>query len=237
VFLALVVAAATTPPGAGWTLASYGLALAMVLIAARVSLGYVATRAAIIMPFVALAAASAPFLKGGQVLWSARVLGVELSVYEHGLRIAGNVLARSCVALAGLITLTSVTPMEQLLESLRRLRTPAVAVMLAGFAYRYIFLLVDEAQRLRIARDSRTPTRVPPLRAARTLGRMVGALFVRSFERAERVHRAMLARGYDGRRRPAGAWRLGWRDVAFLAGGLLAIGALRSSPLWLQRLL
>jgi len=234
---ALIFAAATTPVEAGWTLACYGLLEVLILLAARVPLAYVASRSLVMLPFVVLAAASAPFLRGGDVVWSGGVFGVTLRVTDHGLRVAANVIGRAVVSLVALITLASVTPMEQLLGALRRLRAPALLVMLAGFAYRYIFVLVDEALRLKMARDSRAFGRRGMFWHARSLGRMVGSLFVRSFERAERVYAAMLARGYDGSAAPRAGPGLGRADVGVLAGGLLVLGFLRTSELWLPRLL
>ena len=236
VMAALIVAAATTPAGAGWTLAAYALLEVLVLSFARVPLSYVAVRCLTVLPFVLVAAASAPFLRGGDVVWSRTMLGLDVRVTEHGLAVAGNVIARACVSLVALIALVSVTPMERLLESLRRLKAPALLVMLAGFAYRYIFLLVDEAERVKMARDSRSFGHQGMLWHARVLGRMLGSLMVRSFERAERVYGAMLARGYEGATARMPAARLSDADVGFLAVGLVLVAFLRSSPLWLQHL-
>ena len=237
VLAALILASATTPLGAGWTLAAYALLEVLIFALARVPLSYVALRCLAALPFVLAAAASAPFLKGGETLWSGSLLGLRLEVTQVGLATAANVIGRACVSLAALVALLSITPMAGLLESLRRLKAPPVLVMLAGFAYRYIFLLVDEAERVRMARDSRWFGRRGTLWQARVLGRMVGSLLVRSFERAERVYGAMLARGYEGTGARLPVARLRSADIGFVAVGLGLIALLRGSPLWLPRLL
>ena len=74
---------------------------------------------------------------------------------------------------------------------------PRVMIMILSFMYRYVFVLVDEVMRMRQARDSRNfgGSRLWHLR---TIGNMTGTLFIRSYERGERVYAAMLARGFDG---------------------------------------
>ena len=75
---------------------------------------------------------------------------------------------------------------------------PQVIVQIAGFALRYVEVVVAEMRRMRVARDARC-FRARDLRQARTLAQAAAALFIRSYERGERVHVAMLSRGYSGR--------------------------------------
>ncbi|MEI8197996.1 MAG: energy-coupling factor transporter transmembrane component T, partial [Phycisphaerae bacterium] len=92
-----------------------------------------------------------------------------------------------------------------LVEARRRLRVPALLVTTLALMYRYLFVLVDESQRMRRARQSRTfaasgsgATRaVGGWRSWRTLATVVSQLFVRASERAERIYAAMCARGWD----------------------------------------
>jgi len=232
VFGVLIVAAATTPARAWWALVGYGLVLCCLIAGARIPPLYVLTRWLVVLPFILVAAASAPFLKGGEAVWTGTLLGMKLTATEHGLSVAVNTIARASVSVVALITLLSVTPMADLLESLRRLKAPAVLVMLAGFAYRYVFVLAGEAHRLKTARESRSFGR-GALMHMRGLGKTIASLFVRSCERAERVYAAMLSRGYDANRPPASAAsRLCAGDVGFLAVGLFAVILLRISVLW-----
>ena len=238
VLVALNVAVVTTSLSAWWALAGYLMLVGAVVAVGRIPPLYVLSRGLVIMPFVALAAASAPFLDGGRVLWSTSLFGLSLQVSEHGARTAAAVIARSMICVAALITFMSITPMAQVLDSLRRLRAPAVLVMLIGFAYRYVFVLVDEAQRLKVARDSRS-FGGKTLWHLRVLGRMIGTLLIRSCERAERVYAAMLSRGYDSNGTPPVNRPLPLKrtDVGFLAGSLATLLTLRTSAIWLPRML
>ena len=113
-----------------------------------------------------------------------------------GVRLFLTLCLRGTFCLVTAMLLASTTPMTDLLAVLRRLRTPAVVLTTLARMYRYLFLLSDEAQRMRRARRSRTfsaSARVEWRIAATT----VGHLFVRTLDRAERVYCAMCARGWQ----------------------------------------
>jgi cobalt/nickel transport system permease protein len=102
------------------------------------------------------------------------------------------------------ILLVATTQFPDLMHALRHLHVPTLLVAIISFMYRYLFVLADEALRLLRARDSRSAYR-PGYKSggtvawrARVAGNMAGQLFVRSYERSDRVYNAMLARGYDG---------------------------------------
>jgi len=101
-----------------------------------------------------------------------------------------------------------------LLKGLEQLRVPLVLIMILSFMYRYIFVLTDDIMRMKQARDSRNfgGSRMWQLK---TLGNMIGTLFVRSYERGERVYSAMLARGYDGQTKTLRKLRLNTADFTF----------------------
>jgi cobalt/nickel transport system permease protein len=104
-------------------------------------------------------------------------------------------IVKSTLSLVTVILLANTTPFYELLRVLRRIHVPSVFVTLLALMYRYIFVLADEMQRMRRARRSRTFGR----RRERTwvlLSRIVGQLFLRSTERAERIYAAMSARGW-----------------------------------------
>jgi cobalt/nickel transport system permease protein len=96
------------------------------------------------------------------------------------------------------LTLAATTEPRDLLAGLERLGMPHPLVQIMGFMIRYLDVVTDEMRRMRIARESRGFS----ARNARhwpVLARSAGALFIRSYERGERVHLAMLSRGYTGR--------------------------------------
>lgn len=112
-----------------------------------------------------------------------------------GLMKFGILIVKSTLSLVTVILLANTTPFHELLRVLRRIHVPPVLVTLLALMYRYIFVLADEMQRMRRARRSRTFGD----RRERTwvlLSRIVGQLFLRSTERAERIYAAMSARGW-----------------------------------------
>jgi len=80
---------------------------------------------------------------------------------------------------------------------MKRLGVPKIFVLIISFMYRYVFVLVDQVMRMKQARDSRN-FGGKYLYQFNTLGNMIGTLFIRSYERGERIYAAMLARGYNG---------------------------------------
>ena len=99
--------------------------------------------------------------------------------------------------MAASIVLAATTPVAELLRGLERLRVPRVLVAIAGFMVRYLDVIAGEVRRMRVARLSRghDPRWIWQ---ARAVAASAGTLFIRSYERGERVHLAMLSRGYAG---------------------------------------
>jgi cobalt/nickel transport system permease protein len=188
---AFVLAVAVTPPQAVWAFAVDALTLAVVIRVARVPYRFVLARLAVIAPFV-VAAFFLPFVASGERV---EVLGLALAV--DGLWGTWNVLAKASLGAATSITLAATTEVPRLLKGFDRLRVPPVLTQIATFMVRYLEVVTGELQRQRTAmvsrgHDPRWLWQVRPIAAS------LGTLFVRSYERGERVHAAMLARGYDG---------------------------------------
>lgn len=211
---ALLIAAATTPTGAFLPLMGYGAVLAVVARAARLRFHDLARRGGVAVP-AAIAALVLPFVRDpagpGDTLFRAGF--IELT--GTGLELGATVLAKIFLGVGCVLVLGATTPFPDVLAALERLRAPRALVMALGFLYRFLFVLVDEARRMARARDSRCYGG-RWLWQAGVVGHMIGTLFLRSYERAERIHAAMLARGFGGGApRPARA-ALAPADYAFL---------------------
>ncbi len=188
-FMLVVVA---TPPDWYAAYAVEALLLLGVVALSRVPVGYLAPRMVIEVPF-ALFALLMPFIAHGP---RTEVLG--LTVSEPGLHAAVALLAKGTMGVLASLTLASTTEPQDLLLGLQRLRMPDLIVQIMGFMIRYLDVVTAELGRMMVAMrsrgcDPRSPRQWP------TLARAMGALFIRSYERGERVHLAMLSRGYDGR--------------------------------------
>jgi cobalt/nickel transport system permease protein len=123
------------------------------------------------------------------------VLGLGLS--EDGLWSAFNVLVKATLGVVTSILLAATTPLRALLAGLQRLRLPPLIVQIMTFMLRYAGVVADELRRMRIARESRGFV-ARDVRQAPVMAKSAGALFIRTYERGERVHLAMLSRGYQG---------------------------------------
>jgi cobalt/nickel transport system permease protein len=108
-----------------------------------------------------------------------------------------GLVAKNSLAFLAMLLLTGVTPFPSLLIALRRLGAPPVLVATLHFMYRYIHVLADELGRMVQARRARSFRRSGRLDWG-ILSGLIGVLFLRAMERGERVHAAMLARGWDG---------------------------------------
>lgn len=149
------------------------------------------------LAFVVLASAAILFLAPGRAV--ARV-GL-LAVTDTGLLQVGSVLGRSIVAIGAAVVLVSTTPFSQVLIALRTLRLPDAVSTSLGLAYRFLYMLTDEVERIRRAARSRNAAAGAAPRRRLFMGITATAL-QRSFARSEQVHRAMLARGYTGQMVP-----------------------------------
>lgn len=186
------VAVVATPREALWAFAGYALLILAVMCASRVGPGWLLKRSLIEIPFVILALLLPLTGEGERFSW----LGMSLSI--EGTYGAWNILAKATFGVWASLLLAATTQVSALLGGLDRLRCPLVVTQIASFMVRYVHVLSDEARRMRIARLSRgDDPRVLWQLGGFAAG--IGALFLRSFERGERVYVAMLSRGYCGR--------------------------------------
>lgn len=192
VLLAFVIGVVATPREWYPAYAGYLALVLGVIVVSRVPIGYVLKRTVIEIPFLVFAAMM-PFVARGPEV---EVLGIGLS--EPGLLAAWGLAAKGTLGVLASLTLAATTEPTDVIRGLQRLRMPDLIVQIMTFMVRYLDVVASDLGRMLTAMrsrgaDPRSPRHWPAL--ARTLG----ALFVRSYERGERVHLAMLARGYDGR--------------------------------------
>ena len=199
--LAYIFAITFTREGDWTALALLALPVVAVVVASRLPLLLVVRRALLALPFL-LVALPLLFTRPGETIAELPVLGWTVS--DEGAVAVVTILAKSWLSVIVAVVLMATTEAPALLRSLRALRLPRLLVASIEFAYRYLFVVTDEASRMLQARASRSAA-VEGRRSggsvrwrARVAGNLVGTLFVRSLERSERVHAAMLARGYDG---------------------------------------
>lgn len=192
-FLVLIVACVTTPTREWWAFAIYAGLVLVIANASRLPASYMLTRVLAVLPFVLLVAVFVPFMHAAGPRYD---LG-PFTVSREGLLIVWNVAVKALISVACVILLSSTTPFSDLMHGLERLHVPRFFTTVSAFMYRYLFIIVDEAERMKRARDSRN-FHGRWLWQAKTVGFMIASLFLRSQERAERVFQAMSSRGFDG---------------------------------------
>jgi cobalt/nickel transport system permease protein len=162
------------------------------------------------MPFVA---------EGPKVEW----LGLALS--EAGLVAGGTFVAKSTLGVAVAVLVSATTTAGEILGALAVLKLPNQLVQIASFMVRYSSVVTDELRRMQVAWQARGFT-ATGIRSWPTVARTAGALFIRSYERGERVHLAMMARGYRGQMdfgAAAPASPAAWFSAALLPASALVL--------------
>lgn len=192
VALALLIVIALPPPG-WWVISPYlpisivHLAIAAVLfvggVLVPINLGYAGRRMAMFFLPLSLVALSIPLARGAA-----------------GWPIMANVLAKGLLSFSVVLILVHTTGFDRLLRAMRQLGAPKLLIAVLAAMYRYVFVLLEELERMRRAQFARTfdcPRRLSPI-TLRNGTRLIAMLFLRCHQRAERVHAAMISRGFDG---------------------------------------
>jgi cobalt/nickel transport system permease protein len=158
-----------------WLCAPAGLLLAVAAIS-RVPWRFLLRRMILLEPFVLGVAVLALFQPGGGRLFLVLV-------------------ARTTLCLFTMVLLANTTRFSELLRVLRAIHVPRLLVTTLALMYRYLFVLVDESQRMKRARASRSFT-LRRRRTWHTMATVISQLFIRASERSERIYAAMCARGW-----------------------------------------
>lgn len=161
------------------------------ILLAQLPIRTVAVRSLIEIPFV-LFAFLMPFFGTGETI---EVFG--LTLYENGILAGLGIIAKGTLGILTAIVLSSTTTAREILRGLEILKIPTLIIQIATFMLRYTNVVNDEMERMRIARASRG-FEATGMKHWKILGQSAGALFIRSYERGERVHLAMVSRGYQG---------------------------------------
>lgn len=217
-----------TPPTQFWAFAAYGALLIAVAGIARIPAPVILPRMLVELPFV-LFALLMPFFGSGPTV---EVLGLTLT--EAGLLAGWAILVKGTLGVVCSILLAATTSARDLLLGLDRLRVPSLLVQIASFMLRYTHVVGDELARMKLARQSRGFEQAG-LRSWPVVAQSGGALFIRSYERGERVHLAMLSRGYTGRLPeivPSTTTAADWWTAMVLPVAGLAVALI---ALWAQR--
>ncbi len=124
------------------------------------------------------------------------------------------ILIKAYLSILAMILLVSSTVFSHFLKALQKLKIPVVLVMILSFMYRYLFVITDELMNVRTAKDARTVGGSAWFHT-KVLANIIGVVFISSYERSERIYKAMLSRGFDGTIRTLDDFSLKNRDYIF----------------------
>jgi cobalt/nickel transport system permease protein len=189
--LAFILVAVSTPITRWQTfIALFALVIAAALFS-KIPLFLLSKRALIEIPFVFFAILM-PFFGEGERF---EIAGIQL--YREGLLAGTSIVAKGSLGVLAAVILSTTTTAREILRGLERLKLPTVMVQIASFMLRYVNVISDEMERMKIARESRGFI-ATGIKHWKVIATSAAALFIRSYERGERVHLAMLSRGFDG---------------------------------------
>lgn len=203
----IVVALLDRPASMGTAL---GIAVTLVLIG-RLAFIPVAKRLALVFGFLVLLWLVLPLTSGGKPVGQ---LG-PFVIGDRGLFLSASISVKSIAILLALMALVGTMTVATLGHTMGRLRIPPKIVFLLLMTYRYIHVINSEYRRLTAAIKIRGFQPKTGLHAYRTYAYLVGMLLVRAALRAERVHQAMVCRGFQGRFYAIGEFTLDAGSIAF----------------------
>ncbi|MFC1576857.1 cobalt ECF transporter T component CbiQ [Candidatus Omnitrophota bacterium] len=224
----LIISIVLTKPASYISFSLYGILIGLLIALSRIPIGFIFKRSLIVIPFVLVAAVFIPFIKKGEVACAYSFGMIDLTVTYEGLAVLWNVLIKSYLSVLCLILLISSTKFSNLLKALEGLRCPKIFIMILSFMYRYIFILMDELMRMKTAKDARSGAGERNWRVIRALANILGVLFVRAYERGERIYLAMCSRGFDGSVNTLNDLRLRAADVCFFVIFTASVFMIRS---------
>ncbi|MCZ2126230.1 MAG: cobalt ECF transporter T component CbiQ [Anaerolineales bacterium] len=199
-----VVSNALLPDGAWFAFFAAWIFLLACNALSKLGWNYTLKRSLIALPF-ALIAITVLFTTKGTPLFSFELFSVHWALSLAGITRFAAILIRSWLSVQMALLLVAATTFPDLIHALEHLRIPKVLTAIIAFLYRYLFVLTDESFRLLRAREARSVAAEGMKRGgsllwrAKNAGNMVGQLFLRSYERSDRIYQAMTARGYSGR--------------------------------------
>jgi cobalt/nickel transport system permease protein len=208
-----------------WVIAVLFVIAIMIALLSKVSLGTLAKRVWLgVLTFTGFISLPALFLTPGPATYALPHLG--WTVTAQGVRAAMYLIMRAETAATFSVLLVLCTPWSNLLKALRVLRLPIVLVVILGMTYRYIFLLLRNAQDMFVSRRSRMVGRLDGREQRRAATACAGVLMSKTLQLSGDVYFAMRSRGFQGEVYVLDEFRTDWFDwvvlAAFLTVAILA---------------
>jgi cobalt/nickel transport system permease protein len=173
----------------------YGFVPVILAFISGVSIFHYLSKLSKLYPMIFIITIFIPFFPGN----SAAVYQLGLvKIYPDGLQKFLLINVKAILTMMMTIVMISTTDLTMLLKGMEKLRVPRMFISILSFMYRFIFLLIDETERMSMAYHSRY-LKMSFTGRIKTFGQLIGILFIRTYERGERIYLAMESRGFKGR--------------------------------------
>lgn len=154
-------------------------------------------RILLLLPFGAMIIIFQPFIQPGHILWSYSWL----TITDKGLNFAILLLSRLIVTLTAIVILSSTSPIQQIIYSLRKLKMPKDLAMILSIMVRFLFMFIDELESIQKAQSSRNfdiHSKITPYKwRVKQVGFTIAMMFLKSYEQGEKVYKSMISRGFN----------------------------------------
>ena len=226
VTVSLILFLILTPPIFFTSFLLYAMLILLLILLSRVPLLFIFQKSLIIIPFVLLIGIFIPFLKKGEIAGAYSFGSFNITVTYSGLMVFWNVFVKSYLSALSMILLISTVKFSDFLKAVENLRLPRIFIMILSFMYRYAFLMIDEFEKMHQAKEARSINgrRWVHIKA---FANMIGMLFVRAYERGEKVYMAMCSRGFTGQIRTINSFKIKISDLCFLFVTVSLLGLIR----------
>lgn len=177
-----ILAVVLTPIQFFWFFILYAFIAVAIVVISRLPLKFIFERIKEISPFILLVLVSVPFI-----------------YKEQRLLVFTRCLVKAILSALGMVVVLATEKFTQVLQGLRELKMPEIFIKLLSFMYRYLFVLEDEFEKMQRSFAARRVTQGQKWLQIKSFANMLGVLFIRAFERSERIYLAMCARGLNGK--------------------------------------
>lgn len=156
------------------------------------------TRVLLLLPFGGFVIAFQPFIHPGNVIWTWN-FGIHIT--DAGLMWAGLLISRLIVSLTSIVLLSSISPMQEVVQSFRKLGMPREFAMILSLMIRFLFMFYDELHRIMHAQKARCfdafDKKISYTWRIKQLGYTVAMMFLRAYEQGETIYLSMVSRGFS----------------------------------------
>lgn len=178
----------------------------------KISLSVFVKRYLIVLPFLVIIIALLPFSKEGGEIFSMDLKLINLQITDSGLKTFFNVFIKSFLSISSLIILSATTSFPDAIKALKALKVPLMIIIILSFMYRYLYLMIEEVRKMKMAIDARDFGRNRIIRL-KALAGSIAVFFLRSYERSESVYYAMVSRNFNRNYFFKADFELGIRDI------------------------